>query len=140
MELRPRELQGRTFDKALQSLVTYLEERTGVTVDLHVEVELVELPERYAVNLWHIFQEAFSNIEKYAHATKVTITLDVTGGKLNLDICDDGIGFELEKAEGGRGYGLSNIKDRSEKLGGILDIDTALGKGTKLLIRIPYYG
>ena len=140
MELRPRELQGRRFDQALGSLINYLKERTGVLVDFRSSMDLSDLPERHVVNLWHIFQESFSNVEKYAQATQVKISLTVGNGYLTLRICDDGVGFDLEKAEGGRGYGLSSIKDRSERLGGILEINTAPGKGTQLNVRIPYHG
>ena len=47
------------------------------------------LSERYVVNLWHILQEAFSNIEKYAQAEKVSLSLELSDGRLNLNIADD---------------------------------------------------
>ncbi len=137
MDLRPRELQGRGLDEALESLIKYLEDRTGTSVDLEVGIDLASLSERYVVNLWHIFQEAFSNVEKYARARNVSVSLASPDGALNLQIADDGVGFDLEKAEMGRGYGLPNIKDRAERLGGILVVNTAPGKGTRLSIRIP---
>ncbi len=138
MDLRPRELQGRRFDDALATLVKYLEDRTAVSVCLDLRVDLVGLSEGYTVNLWHILQEAFSNIEKYAQAEKVSLSLEVSDGRLNLTIADDGVGFDPEKAELGKGYGLPNIKDRAEGLGGILLIDTAPGKGTRLRSSFPY--
>ena len=137
MDLRPRELQGRRFDDALGTLVKYLEDRTAVAVSLDVNVDLVGLSESYAVNLWHILQEAFSNVEKYAQAENVSLSLEVSDGQLNLTIADDGVGFDPKKAELGKGYGLPNIKDRAEGLGGILMIDTAPGKGTRLRISFP---
>ena len=137
MDLRPRELQGRNPDEALQSLIQYLEDRTGVSVTLDVQMELASLSEQYMVNLWHIFQEAFSNIEKYAGAKTVSVVLAVSDGSLRLDIVDDGQGFDLEKAELGRGYGLPNIKDRAERLGGGLLIESSPGKGTQLKVIIP---
>ena len=137
MDLRPRELQGRSLDEALDSLIRYLEDRTGVSVTLDVQMELATLSEQYIVNLWHIFQEAFSNIEKYSRAKTVSVSLAVSDGNLNLDVADDGVGFDLEKAELGRGYGLPNIKDRAERLGGVLLIESSPGKGTRLDIRIP---
>ena len=137
MDLRPRELQGRRFDEALETLVKYLEDRTGVSVSLDVSVDLVSLSERYVVNLWHILQEAFSNIEKYAQAEKVSLSLELSDGRLNLNIADDGVGFDPEQAELGKGYGLSNIKDRAEGLGGILVINTSPGKGAQLKISFP---
>jgi signal transduction histidine kinase len=137
MDLRPRELQGRRLDEGLDSLVRYPEDRTGVSVTLDAGIDLASLDERYVVNLWHIFQEAFSNIEKYARAGTVSISLAVSDGSLNLTIADDGVGFDVEKAELGRGYGLSNIKDRAERLGGILEVKSSPGKGTRLGIRLP---
>ncbi len=137
MDLRPRELQGRSPDEALETLIKYLEDRTGATVELESGVDLGGLSERYMVNLWHIFQEAFSNIEKYAGAGKVSVTLAVYGGNLNLEIADDGEGFDPEKAEMGKGYGLSNIKDRAERLGGILVMHSAPGQGARLEIKVP---
>ena len=137
MDLRPRELQGRNPDEALRSLVQYLEDRTGVSVGLDVGIALASLSEQYMVNIWHIFQEAFSNIEKYAAAKTVSVSLAVADGSLKLDIVDDGQGFDVEKSELGRGYGLPNIKDRAERLGGVLLIESSPGEGTRLKITIP---
>ena len=98
------------------SLVQYLEDRSGVKVKIDVPVDMSVLSEQYAVNLWHIFQESFSNIEKYANAKTVTLSVSISDDTLTLDIADDGDGFDLETAELGRGYGLPNIKDRAERL------------------------
>tara|TARA_B100000315_G_scaffold255202_1_gene297991 strand:+ start:939 stop:2642 length:1704 start_codon:yes stop_codon:yes gene_type:complete len=140
MDLCPRELQGRPLDKALESLVKDLEARTRVSVTLESGIDLTSLSEPHTVNLWHIFQEAFSNIEKYARARKVTLSLLASGGYLNLEIADDGVGFHVEKAELGRGYGLSNIKDRAERLGGVMEVHSSPGRGTKLGVRLSMDG
>ncbi|MBC8281131.1 MAG: GAF domain-containing sensor histidine kinase [Chloroflexi bacterium] len=137
MDLRPTELQGRRLEEALVSLVGYLEDRAAVAVTVNLDLDPSLLPERYFVNIWHILQESFSNIEKYAHAQKVSVALGVSDGDICLTITDDGVGFDLETAELGRGYGLPNIKDRAERLGGILYINSAPGTGTKLDIKVP---
>ena len=137
MDLRPRELQGRRLDEALASLVQYLEDRSGVKVKIDVPVDMSVLSEQYAVNLCHIFQESFSNIEKYANAKTVTLSVSISDDTLTLDIADDGDGFDLETAELGRGYGLPNIKDRAERLGGMLLIESAVGQGTRLKVLVP---
>ena len=136
-DLRPTELQGRRLDEALGSLVGYLKDRAGVSVSLDVAMDLAGLSERYTVNLWHIFQEAFSNIEKYAKAEMVRVILAVSDGTLQVEIADDGVGFDPEQAELGRGHGLSSIKDRAERLGGTLVIDSAPGSGSHLYITLP---
>ena len=137
MDLRPTELQGRRLDEAVASLVGYLEDRTGVSVTVDLDIDPSLLPERYFVNIWHILQESFSNIEKYAHAKQVSVSLAVRDGDICLTITDDGVGFDLETAELGRGYGLPNIKDRAERLGGVLYIDSSPGNGAKLDIKVP---
>ncbi len=137
MDLRPTELQGRRLEEALASLVGYLEDRSGVSVTVNLDIDPALLPERYFVNIWHILQESFSNIEKYAHAENVTISLAICDGDICLTVNDDGNGFDLETAELGRGYGLPNIKDRAERLGGVLYITSAPGAGTNLDIKVP---
>ncbi|MDA0264766.1 MAG: GAF domain-containing sensor histidine kinase [Chloroflexi bacterium] len=143
MDLRPTELQGKRLDEALASLVGYLEDRTGVSVTVELDIDPSLLPERYFVNIWHILQESFSNIEKYSHAKNVTVSLGTRGSDICLAISDDGNGFDVETAELGRGYGLPNIKDRAERLGGVCYVHSTLrsannaNSGTRLDITIP---
>lgn len=137
MDLRPTELQGRRLEEALASLVGYLEDRAGVAVTIDLDMDPSILPERYFVNIWHILQESFSNIEKYAHAKNVLVSLAVREGDICLTVADDGDGFDLEATELGRGFGLPNIKDRAERLGGVLHIESSLGADAKLDIKVP---
>jgi signal transduction histidine kinase len=64
------------------------------------------------------------------------VALGVRDGDICLTITDDGDGFDLETAELDRGYGLPNIKDRTDRLGRVLYIDSAPGAGTKLDIKV----
>ena len=114
-----------------------MEDRAGVSVTVDLELELNDLPERYFANIWHIFQESFPNIENYAKAKNVSVRIGRLQHEVQLTIADDGVGFELETAELGRGYGLPNIKDRAERLGGTLEVETAPGSGATLKTRIP---
>ncbi len=100
-------------------------------------VDMSVLSEQYAVNLCHIFQESFSNIDKYANAKTVTLLVSISDDTLTLDIADDRDGFDLETAELGRRYGLLNIKDWAERLGGMLLIESAVGQGTRLKVLVP---
>ena len=125
------------MEEALGSLVGYLEDRTGVAVTVDLDMDPSILPERYFVNIWHILQESFSNIEKYAHAKNVLVSLAVREGDICLTVADDGDGFDLETTELGRGYGLPNITDRAERLGGVLHIESSPGAGARLDIKVP---
>ena len=64
---------------------------------------------------------------KYANAHTGTLSMSTSDDSLTLVIADDGAGFYLETAELGRGYGLPNIKDRAERLGGMRLIESVLG-------------
>ena len=64
------------------------------------------------------------------------MSLATREGDIYLAIADDGDGFDLETAELDRGYGLPNIKDRAERLGGVLYIESFPGAGTKLDIKV----
>ena len=136
MGLRPTELQVRRLEEALASLIGYLEDRAGVAVTVNLGLGPSLLPERYFVNIWHILQESFSNIEKYAQAEKVSVFLAFSDSDICLTITNDGAGFYLETAELDRGYGLPNIKDRAERLGGVLRITSSPGAGTTLDIKV----
>ena len=108
----------------------------SATVDLDIDPSF--LSERYFVNIWHILEEPFPNIEKkYASVKNVSMSLATREGDIYLAIADDGDGFDLETAELDRGYGLPNIKDRAERLGGVLYIANSPGAETKLDIKGP---
>jgi signal transduction histidine kinase len=81
-----------------------------------------------------IFKEAINNIAKYAHATEVNIQLTFTANILKLSIQDNGVGFDVEKAD--EGNGLSNMQKRAEKLHGKLHIQSQLRRGTTVSVEI----
>src|SRR5690606_13768101 len=88
------------------------------------------------INIYRIIQESLQNCIKHAKATEVDVVLEYTGKQLNIIITDNGIGFDTKK--GKRGIGLKNINSRLKKLNGIYDIQSQIGKGTKIITSIPY--
>ncbi|AUP77803.1 hypothetical protein C1H87_03360 [Flavivirga eckloniae] len=87
------------------------------------------------VNLYRIIQEAIQNIVKHAKATTITINFSLDRNEIQLDIIDDGTGFNSNKES--KGIGLLNIKSRVSKLKGKLKISSETKKGTLLIIRLP---
>ena len=75
--------------------------------------------------------EAMVNAVKHAHATELTVTLVRDGQQLWIDVRDDGIGGA------GSGHGIRSMTDRVEALGGRLQIESALGKGTRVRVELP---
>lgn len=91
------------------------------------------------VQLMRIIQEALSNVRKHARASAVTVQFDDASVDLHVTITDDGQGFDPARrpSAGWPRFGLQTMRERAESLGGTLNIDTSLGKGTKVDVRIP---
>ncbi|WP_299550290.1 sensor histidine kinase [Seonamhaeicola sp.] len=87
------------------------------------------------VNLYRIVQEATQNTIKHAKATNLLVSFLLINTHLQLEIRDDGTGFNPQKPA--KGIGLKNIASRVEKLKGTLDINSEVKKGTILTITIP---
>ncbi len=93
-------------------------------------------------HLLRVCEEALANVLKHAHATRVEVVLDFTTKKVQLQIRDNGCGFEPTSwAVSKRGhFGLLGIKERVASLFGTLSVDSAPGRGTRLLLTIPTKG
>ncbi len=87
------------------------------------------------LNLYRILQEQLRNVEKYAFATEIKIFVLIRNENLYMTTIDNGIGFEMDIQK--HGIGFANMKRRVELFGGDMEIDTAPGKGCKIVIAIP---
>jgi len=87
-------------------------------------------------NLFLIIKEAFHNILKHAEAKHVSLQIGQRDEKIILMIEDDGKGFDVNVHKDG--YGLNNLDVRTKLMKGTMTIDSQPGKGTSVLIEIPY--
>ena len=106
--------------------------KTSFTYSLTVP----HLPDELKLNIYRIIQEQINNITKYAKAKHVTISLTETGNKIRIFMQDDGQGFEMEKKR--NGIGISNMINRVEFFNGEIQLESAIGKGCRIEIEIPY--
>lgn len=90
------------------------------------------ISDEVAPDLLATVRETLSNVRRHAHASQVTVRLDVAGEMLRLDVTDDGRGIPPSA----RRSGLANLAARAERLGGAMDIDTG-GGGTRIRWRVP---
>jgi signal transduction histidine kinase len=110
---------------------------------VRLEVDLVDtrLPEHVELALYRIAQECLQNVVKHAHATMARLVFTVDDNIAQLEIVDDGIGFNtLEHplgSEEARGYGLLSMSERAELVGGRLNIRSRPGSGTAVTAIIP---
>lgn len=93
-------------------------------------------------NLYRIAQEGVNNALKYSQASQIQIVLSHDSSKLNLEITDDGIGFEpddnkIYHEHSSSGHGISNMQERTRYLLGKFCVYSNPGKGTRILIQVP---
>ncbi|WCB95459.1 hypothetical protein DSM104299_04204 [Baekduia alba] len=109
-----------------------LARRSAVPVELDVRAD-GRLPESVEAGAYYVVSEALANAAKHAQASVVYVAVTVDDGAISIAIRDDGIGG----AHPGRGSGLTGLRDRVEALGGTLEIESGVGRGTALRARIP---
>ena len=84
----------------------------------------------------HIGQEALTNALKHAHPRNFETRLTFNTKELRLALRDDGDGFKVKERHDG--FGLAGMRERVEQMGGTLKISSAGGKGTDVLVRLPF--
>jgi signal transduction histidine kinase len=138
-ELRPTVLDDLGWIPAIRFLAESVSKRTHLLIQVKAAFA-GRLPAATETALYRIAQEALTNASKHAKATRVWIQVRREDGTLCCSIRDDGEGFDIRAvhAKGKRrGLGLIGIQERLNAVGGTLSINSAPGRGTKLLIRIP---
>jgi two-component system NarL family sensor kinase len=135
-DLRPGILDDLGLSAALEALADGFTERTGVAVELKaVAFKNVILPGARTA-LYRVAQEALTNIERHANASRVRIVVTSSAG-IQLLVEDDGKGFAKgQKRRPSAGMGLRNMQERMEHFGGSLDVITS-PQGTTLRARLP---
>jgi signal transduction histidine kinase len=91
--------------------------------------------------IFRIIQEAFNNIIKHAHASKVWLQLNYNETYLEVFIKDDGVGFEKDEVfneKDSQKAGLTNMQTRAKLFGGTVLIESKEHKGTQILVKVPY--
>ncbi len=94
-----------------------------------------------AITLFRVTQSALANVREHAHATNVTVTLHHHADHVELEVRDDGVGFDRahigDVLRPGRGLGLPSARARLRECGGDLDVDSAPGRGTRIRATLP---
>jgi signal transduction histidine kinase len=138
-ELRPTILDDLGLVPGLESLADGVSKRAGLTIRIHSPLR-DRFAQKIETAVYRVVQEALANVAKHAGASKAEIHLTRGERHLHCLIQDDGIGFDALSqlsctARGG--LGLIGMRERLNAVGGTLQIDSAVGRGTKLLIKIP---
>jgi signal transduction histidine kinase len=95
-----------------------------------------QIPETVRLTAYRVVEEALGNAVKHGAATRVEISLRGTGGGLQMEIVDNGRGFEQARVS--LGLGLGSMAARVGRVGGTLTIDSAPDHGTRIRVQLPY--
>ena len=126
--IHPAVVSGHGLAVAVEQLAA----RAPVPVRLNVEIE-ERLPEALEVAAYYIVAETLANVGKHAQAATATVEVTRGNGRINIEVCDDGVGG----ADTERGSGLRGLADRVEALGGRLRVWSPRGGGTRVRAEIP---
>ncbi len=133
--LHPPVLDDLGLAASLESLA-----RSIPQLEVHAEVHPCDLPAHVAAAVYRIAQEALQNVVKHAKARSARVRLLAHGDTMTLEVEDDGKGFASAAPAGHPGpggYGLPGMRERSELLGGTLEVKSCAGEGTLLRLRFP---
>lgn len=135
-DLHPPVLEKEGLVTALHTRLEAVEARGGVQTNLLVE-GAERLPIAVEEELYRIAQEALNNVLKHARAKMVMVHLRLSQGGASIEVLDDGVGFDPSKAQDKRGFGLSSMRGRVEKIGATMVIESAPQKGTRVRVDVP---
>ncbi len=139
-DLRPTTLDDFGLVPALRILCQEFSKLTGVKVKFQVSQLLERINPKAEIAIYRIVQESFNNIIKYAEGTEVSLDLYRENNRVFVKVRDNGKGFdhaEISKnRKAGSGFGLLNMRERAELVGGKFQIESEPGKGTEVLVEI----
>jgi signal transduction histidine kinase len=137
--LRPPVLDERGLTLALADELDSFERRTGIACTLKSEHDTRLEPEIETV-LYRVVQEALTNVAKHAKARNVSVSLGADDDRVDMQVQDDGVGFDTEEASGmvGNGhFGLAGMRERVELAAGTYHLRSTPGSGTLIHVRVP---
>ena len=134
LHLRPISLESKSLKSGIEGLL--IELQTRVQMKIHWDIEDVKLPEGVEDHLFRIAQELLSNTLRHSHATTLEVYLRQLDSTVLFKIEDNGVGFNSEEILPGS-YGINNMKERVQGLGGQVKIVSFPNQGTTIEIKIP---
>jgi PAS domain S-box-containing protein len=136
--LRPTALDDLGLRAALANYVQDWSKRVRIAAQLHTSGLLDDrLPSEAETTLYRVAQEALTNVARHSRATRVEIILERRADHVLLVVEDDGVGFEPSDRDAeGTGFGLRGMHERAALVGASLQIESAAGRGTTILLRM----
>jgi signal transduction histidine kinase len=141
-DLRSHLLENSDLATALTEVAKLMAHSSRVQIAVQTSGLPRKLPPQMENNLLRVAQEALANALKHARATRITVHLDYQPAKVSLRVNDDGIGFDAANSSlsySGH-FGLLDMSERAEKMGGRYAMISAPGQGTEIRVEVPAKG
>lgn len=137
--LHPRLLDDFGLQEALADLVANIEKSGRLEIEFDAQIKTKIRNKNVETAIYRVVQEALANVLKHSRATQANLKVRSNQDGITLLIKDNGAGFNLAEiqAKKKRGFGLLNMKERVEMIGGSLKIKTARGQGVSIDIIVP---
>ena len=134
--LRPEALDAFGLKVAVeQCLIAFHLDEQNIDLALTIDDSVNDLEEIYSIASYRIVQELVNNAVKHAQLSWLKVHLTITDQHMHITVEDNGVGFDpIEKK---LGFGLSGVDERARSLGGVVDINTAIGKGVSVCVSMP---
>src|SRR5262249_15420082 len=134
--LRPEILTQRALPEALERVCENWSRRTGVAANFSITGAATPMHPDIELTILRGAQEALANVARHADARTAAVTLSYMEDVIVLDVQDDGRGF-TPPAAGGNGFGLTGMRERTERLQGSFSIESLPGEGTTVSMTLP---
>lgn len=139
LDLHESSRVGRSLLDSLRAYLDKYSAQCGIATSLEASVEHdLALPPRSEIQIIRVVQEALTNVRKHSGAAAATVCVSEDSGTVTFVVEDDGRGFDaaVELFDRG-GFGLHSMRERVELIGGTLLIDSASGRGTRVVAELP---
>lgn len=134
-DLRLESVREQTLARSIESLVELNRQMAPErTIEFSVAADFPkDLWGLGAAEVSRVAQEALANVRRHSGAKRASVSLSVEGGEAVLEVADDGKGFERSSLSG---VGLSSMRERAEALGGRIEVESGVGEGTRVVLRV----
>lgn len=137
-ELRPAILDDYGLLEALEWQGGQFTENTSIPVKFMTNEANLRVPEDLAICIFRAYQESLTNIARHAQASQVLSSLHIDMNEIILTVGDDGKGFDIKTVQNKKTFGLLGMKERVRSLNGRFELISSAGKGSKIIISLPY--
>ncbi len=136
-ELRPMMLDDLGLVPTIRKYVDAFKEQTGLEVNMNLTGNDRRLEPYLEVMLFRAIQEVLGNASRHSQATQVKLQLDMGNQAVRVSVDDNGKGFDTDSLKESTSLGLKLIRERAEMLGGKFEMDSVMGRGTRISFSVP---